>query len=250
MLDYPRRTAEPARTLVVCLEYRIVEDVHVAGHPLFAARVTHLEERPMGHVPTAARRAVAAPRDVPPGVERADGRRGVGYGDQHVLYVVVPYPDVLVAALRLDSIVPAVGDVVTVDVAVGAWETAEAAVVSGAHPIVKVMVLVGPALVVANYVIAFGLPEDHRLRSRGVGGLTVFLGPTVGVPGGVVQFAALNNHGAQVPLVAEDAGLIVLAPALLALASPLADVAVFDDDVVATEEPDPVLGHVFDGEPT
>ena len=87
MFDDPRRPTESAGTFVACLEYRIVEKVHVASHPLLAVCKTHLAEGPVGHVPTAARRAVTASRHIAPGIERADGDSGIGYGDQHVLYV-------------------------------------------------------------------------------------------------------------------------------------------------------------------
>jgi len=235
---------QPACAVAVFLKDRVVEDVHVARHPLLAARVAHLDEWSVGHVPTAAWGTVGAPRDVLPDVERPDGDRCVGNGYEHVLHVVVPYPHVLIATLGLDTIVPAVGDVIAVDVAIGAGETPVAAVVSGAHPVVEVMILVRPALVVPDDVVARGLPEDHRLRPLGVGGFAVFLRPAVGVPRGVVHPAALDNDGAEVPAVAEDAGLVVLAPALLALAAPLADIAVLDDDVMAAEEPDPMFFHI------
>ena len=112
------------------------------------------------------------------------------------------------------------------------------------------MILVRPALVVPDDVIACGLPEDDRLRTSGVSGFAVFLRPTISVPRGVMYPAALDNDGTEVPAVAEDAGLVVLAPALLALAAPLADITVLDDDVMAAEEPDPVFFNVPYGEAT
>ncbi len=71
-------------------------------------------------------------------------------------------PDVLDTDFCLDAIISAADDVVTVDITICSWETTKAAVVPGAHHIVKVMDPDGPALVVANNVIAFGFPEDNR----------------------------------------------------------------------------------------
>ena len=67
-----------------------------------------------------------------------------------------------------DAVVPAVGDVVAVDVAVGAGEAAEAAVMSAADDVVVSSALVGPAFVVADDVVAFGFPEDDGLRAVGM----------------------------------------------------------------------------------
>ncbi len=64
----PAAATQPICTFVVCLQDRIVEDIHVSRHPLLSTCVAHLHERSVGHVPAAARRAVATARDVPPDV--------------------------------------------------------------------------------------------------------------------------------------------------------------------------------------
>ena len=66
--------------------------------------------------------------------------------------------------------------------------------------------------------------------------LSVLLCPTVGIPCGVMHYAALDDDGVEVFVVAENTGLVVLAPTLLILAAPFADITTLNDDVVATEE--------------
>lgn len=245
VLDDPATATQPTCAAVIFLENSIVEDVHVARHPPLATRVPHLDERSVGHIPAAARRTVGTPRDVSPDVEGPDGNRRVGYGYEHVLDVVVPYPYVLIAPLGLDAVVPAVGDVVAVDVAVRSGKTPVAAIVSGTHPIVEVVILVRPALVIPDDMVARRLPENNRLRTPGVGGLSMLLRPAIRIPRRVVQPATLDNNRAKVPVVAEDASLVILSPALLAFAAPLADIAVLDNDVMPAEESNPVFFHVL-----
>jgi hypothetical protein len=64
----PAAPAQSAGAFVGVLEDGVVEDIHMACHPFLTACVAHFDKRPMGNVPTAARRAVAIPRDVSPDV--------------------------------------------------------------------------------------------------------------------------------------------------------------------------------------
>ena len=178
----PAVVTQPACTVVVLLENRVVEDIHVTGHPVLTVGVAHFDKWSVGHIPAAARRAVGSPRNVPPDIEWPDRDRSVGNGDKHVLDIIVPYSHILIAALSLDSVVPAVGNIIAIDIAVGAREATVTAVFSGTHGIVKVMVLVRPALIVSDHVVSFRLPECHRLRPSGVGGSSMFLRPTIGIP--------------------------------------------------------------------
>lgn len=244
VLNDPAVASQSARPVVVFLENGVVEDIHVARHPLFAVRVAHLEKRAVGHVPLAARGAVRAAGYVTPDVERSDRDGCVRDGYEDVFDIIVPNSHVLIPSLGLDTVVPAVGDIVAVDVAIRAWKSPEAAVVAGAHSVVEVMIFIRPALVVPDDVVAGGLPEDHRLWPLRVVGIPVFLRPAVGVPRGMVDAATLDDDGMEVSVVAVDAGLVIFAPAVFAFAAPLADIAVFDDDVMAGEDPDAVFLHV------
>ena len=96
------------------------------------------------------------------------------------------------------------------------------------------------------------LPAEFQIHNRlgplRVGGLAVLFRPTVAVPRRVVHPAALNDDGSEIFAVAEDARLVVFAPTVLAFASPLADITVFNDDMMSAEESDSVLLYVLDGE--
>ena len=107
------------------------------------------------------------------------------------------------------------------------WPTAVAAVVGAADGVVEVVLVIGPELVVADDVVSFGVPHDDGLGAVGMlvsfaGG--VVNGPAVGVPAGVVDFAALHDEVVQVLVAAVDAGLHLDAETdvLLVFAAPLA----------------------------
>ena len=104
----------------------------------------------------------------------------------------------------------------------------------------EVVILVRPDLVVADDVVALRLAAVYCLRPPGMSGVAVLVRPTVGVPCRMVHPAALNDDVAQLLVVAEHGCLAVDAPALLALAAPLADIAVLDDDVMAAEPLRPI----------
>src|SRR5205814_5474359 len=110
--------AETVGAFVVRLEDRVVEDVHVAGHPTLIVGVAHLHEIAVRQVVAAAGRRVGTPGDVAPDVQRPDGGGGVADDHHRVLDVIVPDANVLVAAFRFDAVVPAVGEIIAVGVAV------------------------------------------------------------------------------------------------------------------------------------
>ena len=105
----------------------VVEQVHVSGHPALRAGISHLHEMAVvlrGRLP-------ALPRNIAPVVERSDRSCRVGVGHEALLDVVAPNPHVAVAALRLDPVIPAIRQVVAVDVGVVAGEAHVASVGAG-----------------------------------------------------------------------------------------------------------------------
>ena len=162
-----------------------------------------------------------------------DGR--IGDGDEAILDVVAPDPNVPVAPFGLNPVVPAIGKVVAVNIAVRARETAMTPVFPSPQNIVEIVVLIRIALVVPKDVIPLRLPKHNPLRTLRVVGLPMLLRPTVRVPSRMVNPAPLNNDRVEVLLVAKDACLVILAPTILTLAAPFADVAVFDDNVMPAE---------------
>ncbi len=81
------------------VEDRVVKDVLQTGHPLLAAGISHLEKV----VPGQLRGGLAAPRDVAPDVEGADGGGGIRDHVHGLRDVVSPDADVTPAPFDLEA---------------------------------------------------------------------------------------------------------------------------------------------------
>ena len=123
---------------------------------------------------------------------------------------------------------------VAVDVGVGAWEAAQAAVRPAAEDVVAVVAVVGREVVVAEDVVARTLKEADSLRTLGMvslAALAEFL-PTVCVRPRMVHVVALDDHARQRFVLRVDGRVVVHSPAVLVHAPPAADVAALDHHVV------------------
>ena len=233
MLHDPVSTQSALGQPAVLLEDRVVEDVHVAGHPVFAAGVAQLEEvQPRG-----VGRSLAASIDVAPDVEWSDGCRRVADPHHGLRDVVSPHPHVAAAALHFQAVVPAVADDVAVDVRIGAGRSAETAVASPADHIVVHVLKVGKALIVPDHVVSGRVEQRNALRPlRVIAELGV---PRAAVAGGMVQLAPLDDEAFQALAMREDGCLVVEPEAGLGIEpAPVGDVAALDDNVVATLDTD------------